>query len=54
MASVDGISPDMVRFLDSLTAEEREGLLSVLKDERTFLAENMSDVIAILNDINIE
>ena len=51
MAKTDGVSTDMSRFLDGLSPEEREGLLEVLKDPRTFLAEDMDDVIAILQDI---
>lgn len=51
MAKADGVSTDMARFLDRLSPEEREGLLEVLKDERTYLAEDMNDVIAILQDI---
>jgi hypothetical protein len=51
MAKADGVSTDMARFLDGLSAEEREGLLEVLRDSRTYLAEDMNDVIAILQDI---
>ena len=51
MAKTDGVSTDMSRFLDGLSPEEREGLLEVLKDSRTYLAEDMNDVIAILQDI---
>ena len=51
MARADGVSTDMARFLDALSPEEREGLLQVLKDSRTYLAEDMNDVIAILQDI---
>lgn len=51
MAKADGISTDMAQFLDSLSPEDREGLLEVLRDSRTYLAEDMNDVIAILQDI---
>ena len=51
MAKADGVSTDMARFLDGLSPEERESLLEVLKDSRTYLAEDMNDVIAILQDI---
>lgn len=51
MAKGDGVSPDMARFLASLTPDERESLLGVLRDPRTYLAEDMTDVIAILQAI---
>lgn len=51
MARADGISPDMARFLANLTTEERETLLGVLRDPQTYLAEDMTDVIAILKAI---
>lgn len=51
MAKADGISPEMARFLASLGPEERESLLGVLRDPQTYLAEDMTDVIAILQAI---
>jgi hypothetical protein len=48
---MDGVSPELARFLNSLTADERASLVEVLRDPRTFLAEDMTDVLAILNDI---
>ena len=51
MAKADGVSTDMTQFLDRLSPEDREGLLEILKDARTYLAEDMNDVIAILQDI---
>ena len=50
-AKADGVSPEMARFLASLTVEERESLLGVLRDPQTYLAEDMTDVIAILKAI---
>ena len=51
MAKAEGISPEMARFLAGLSVEERENLLGVLRDPQTFLAEDMTDVIAILQAI---
>ncbi len=51
MASSEGISPVMAEFMNRLSPEEKEGLLDVLRDSRTYLAEDMTDVIAILKNI---
>ena len=51
MATSDGMSQAMADFINSLSPEEKEGLLDILRDSRTYLAEDMEDVIAILNDI---
>jgi len=48
---VDGVSPELARFLNSLTPDERASLVEVLRDPRTYLAEDMTDVLAILSDI---
>ena len=52
MAGSDGMSQTMADFINRLSPEEKEGLLEVLKDDRTYLAEDMDDVIAILKEIN--
>ena len=49
---MDGVSPELARFLDSLTPDERASLVEVLRDPRTFLAEDMDDVLAILSNIH--
>jgi hypothetical protein len=49
----DGISPGLAEFLDRLSVEDRENLLSVLRDSRTYIAEDMTDVLAILQDLDI-
>ena len=41
----------MARLLASLPSDERDSLVEVLRDPRTFLAEDLGDVLAILNDI---
>ena len=51
MAQSDKMSQAMVDFINRLSPEEREGLLDVLRDSRTYLAEDMQDVIAILNEL---
>ena len=50
MASPDGMSQAMVDFINRPSPEDKEGLLHVLRDSRTFLAEDMTDVIAILDN----
>jgi len=52
MASPDGMSQAMVDFINRLSPEDKEGLLYVLRDSRTFLAKDMTDVIAILDNLN--
>ena len=51
MASPDEMSQAMVDFINRLSPEDNEGLLHVLQDSRTFLAEDMTDVIAILDNL---
>jgi hypothetical protein len=51
MATSDGMSQTLVDFINRLSPEEKEGLLDVLKDSRTYLAEDMDDVIAILKEM---
>jgi hypothetical protein len=53
LASRDGVSTELARYLDGLSPEEREGLSGVLRDPRTFLAEDMDDVLAILRQLDI-
>ncbi len=52
MAQLDGVSPQFSQFFDKLTSEQREGLATVLRDPRTFLAEDLDDVIAILRQLD--
>ncbi len=51
MATSDGMSQTMADFINRLSPEEKEGLLDVLRDSRTYLAEDLTDVIAILKDL---
>jgi hypothetical protein len=52
MGTSNEMSQSLTDFINRLSLEEKEGLLDVLKDSRTYLAEDMDDVIAILKEIN--
>jgi hypothetical protein len=52
MGTSNEMSQSLTDFINRLSPEEKEGLLDVLKDSRTYLAEDMDDVIAILKEIN--
>ena len=52
MAQLDRVSTEFSQFFDKLTTEQREGLAAVLRDSRTYLAEDMDDVIAILRQLD--
>ena len=52
MAQVDGVSTEFSQFFNRLTTEQREGLVTVLRDPRTYLAEDLDDVIAILRQLD--
>ena len=47
----DSVSQGLTQFIDRLNPDEREKLVSALKDTKTYLAEDMDDVIAILNKL---
>lgn len=49
----EGLSAGLARFLEGLSPEEREGLSGALQDQRTFLAEDLADVMAILRQLDI-
>ncbi len=44
----DGVSPELARFIDRLRPEERDELAGALRETHTYLAEDFTDVIAIL------
>ena len=52
VSSSDGVSRGLSDFFDALSAEDRASLVGILRDTNTFLAEDMNDVMAILNEIN--
>ena len=47
----EGVSSGLASFIDKLTPDDREKLVSALKDSETYLAEDMDDVIAILSKL---
>ncbi len=47
----DIVAPKLKRFLDELTGDERDSLVALLREPKTFLAENMTDVLAILEGL---
>jgi len=51
MNRTDGVSPGLARFLAGLTDQERSELIVALGEERTFLAEGIEDVVAILDTL---
>lgn len=48
----DGVSPELARFFDKLSPEEREELAGALRDSDTYIAEDFTDVIAILHQLS--
>lgn len=53
VSSSDGVSPGLTEiFFDSLSSEDRASLVGILRDTNTFLAEDMNDVMAILNELD--
>jgi hypothetical protein len=51
MATREGVSEGMAKFIAGLSPDDRDSLLGVLRDSRTYLAEDMTDVIAILRTL---
>ena len=47
----DGVSSNLARFMDGLDPKERAELVNALKDSKFYLAEDMTDVLAILNTL---
>ena len=48
----ESVSQGLAQFIDKLNPDDREKLVSALKDTETYLAEDMDDVIAILNKLS--
>jgi hypothetical protein len=48
----DEVSLGLADFFDALSAEDRASLVSILRDTNTYLAEDMNDVMAILDELN--
>jgi hypothetical protein len=47
----DGISQNLAKFMDGLNPKEKEELVTALRDSKFYLAENIDDVLAILNGL---
>jgi hypothetical protein len=47
----EGVSSELARFLDRLSPEDRATLVELLRQPRTYLAEDMTDVLAILRGL---
>jgi hypothetical protein len=48
----DEVSLGLADFFDALSAEDRASLVGILRDTNTYLAEDMNDVMAILDELN--
>jgi hypothetical protein len=51
MLETDRLSPGLTKFISTLSDEDKDNLLHVLRDPKTFLAEDMDDVLAILQQM---
>ena len=45
------VSKGLMRFFDGLGPEEREELLEMLRDPKTFIAEDVDDLLAVLKHL---
>ncbi len=45
------VSHGLMRFFDGLGPEEREDLLEMLRDPKTFIAEDLDDLLAVLKHL---
>ena len=45
------VSKGLMRFFDGLGPEEREELLEMLRDPKTFIAEDLDDLMAVLKHL---
>jgi hypothetical protein len=48
----DRVATGLMRFLDSLTPAERDQFREIMRQPNTFLAEDITDVLAILESLN--
>ncbi len=46
------VSPGLMRFFDGLGPEERDDLLEMLRDPKTFIAEDLDDLLAVLKHLD--
>ena len=54
MLAQDRVSPGLARFIESLSQEDKESLVGILREPKTFIAEDMTDVLAILRQLQSE
>ena len=47
----DRVSSDLARVLDALSPTERDELSALLRQPNTYLAEDLDDLVAILQDL---
>ena len=47
----DKVSVGLMRFFDGLGQEERDDLLEMLRDPKTFIAEDLDDLLAVLRHL---
>ena len=45
------VSEGLMRFFDGLDREERDDLLEMLRDPKTFIAEDLDDLLAVLKHL---
>ena len=45
------VSKGLMRFFDGLGPDEREELLEMLRDPKTFIAEDVDDLLAVLKHL---
>ena len=45
------VSAGLMRFFDGLGQEERDELLEMLRDPKTFIAEDLDDLLAVLKHL---
>lgn len=48
----DGVSQNLAKFMDGLKPQERAELVTALRDSKFYLAEDINDVLAILNGLD--
>jgi hypothetical protein len=47
----DRVSPGLMRFLESLTPAERDQFRAIMRQPNTYLAEDITDLLAILDGL---
>ncbi len=50
--SGEKVSEGLMRFFDGLGREERDELLEMLRDPKTFIAEDLDDLLAVLKHLD--